>query len=1314
MRLKRAFGSASDDRNMIFEVDAEQISRLDSVSLVQLMKRLLLAECRLVDIPLRSATVPLQITVPDGGEDGRVEWTEGADSTDYLPSRFSVFQAKAQNLTESTVRTEVIAKSHKAKSKRGKARPKLNNAVLEALSRRGSYVMFCAQPFTGQKIEKLRKAIRGTITQSGEKSSRLTKIDIYDANKIADWVNTHPAVALWLTSRERRRSVSGFQTHDGWGRSVEITDVPWIDIDAPRFVPANRVVPEGERKDRRRNAWTFPQVVAAVSMQLSEDHGILRVVGPSGFGKSRFAYELFNMRNAVADHIDTAAIVYADLPIVGDEVAKLALEIADAGWPTILVVDDCPDDVHSTLAGITQRAGSRLRLVTADVETRMQQVKGTLVISLEPAPDKLISGIAKGIAPTLKDADTRFIQELSNGFPRMAVLAAQQGGKRREAIVSVDQVIERIIWGKRPCNERAQKALNILSLFDWLGLSGRVREQAAYVAHELAGVPEDSFVEDLKSFKPRGIIVQRGDFVQVQPIPLAARLAADRLSLLPDSKLPSFFARAPSELRMSLLRRLRWLDTSPAAQAFARQMLQENCLGNLAVLNSDFGSEAVDRLVHVEPDAVMATIDRLLGSLTLDQIRGVDDGCRHIVWALEKLAFRKKTFERAGTLLRRLGAAGTEEHVGNNASAQFKQLYQLYLSGTEASPEDRLRVLDEGLQSTDSRERELCVEALGRMLRTGHFTRGGGAEEIGSSERLEDWAPRTNGEIWNFHRAAMNRLVGIATSDEEFAGRARGLLGSHIRGLLNSIPFDNVKAMIERIVAHGGLWLEAIQAVNSWLYFDRRKAPEAIADKVRAFFDQLMPAHPVDLVVLYTHGWPADFNNPEVDFDTDVQASNDYEYAIREACKLAETIAGDATMLDSMLDQLVTSDAKTVFPFARRLAELTDDPGALFAKALQIAETRGEPANRQFFGGLIAGTDQRAPQKARNCVRAALHSPKLKNDAISMIGSGKLQPDDLHLVISLLQSGDVEPWQCATLSYGRGLDHLSAEQIMPLLDELGRHSAKGCWTVMDIVSMYLHGGKLPSKVIAEKLKRTLLARNLFDDVSGQTIDGYHLEKMIRLLLKHSEIDKKFVLALVKQLLSICRQQRGEVFYALDGPVRSVIISLLASHPDEVWREVSKVLISRDSRVRFYAEHLFEPIHDNHLGPGLLHGLPPDIYLDWVRKAPTARAEVVIKWLPIATAQSNGTSAWNTELESYVNEFGDRPLVLDGLAIRLRPRTWGGSMVPYLEPILPLLEKWTQNHPRPEVRRWACEQVGYISAEIDQSRKRDEERDVGIY
>jgi hypothetical protein len=303
----------------------------------------------------------------------------------------------------------------------------------------------------------------------------------------------------------------------------------------------------------------------------------------------------------------------------------------------------------------------------------------------------------------------------------------------------------------------------------------------------------------------------------------------------------------------------------------------------------------------------------------------------------------------------------------------------------------------------------------GRLLLSGHFTRVGGADEIGS-ERLQDWTPETHGEIWNFRRAAIRRLADIGISDDEFAGRARAVLASHIRGLLNEIPFEDVKEMIDRIVAHVGIWTAGILGVNNWLYFDRRHAPKEIADKVRAFFDQLMPTDPVDLVRLFTHSGQGRFHSPDADFSPGNPDSHDYDYAVGEACRLADTIVRDATMLGSALDRLVTSDSKSLFAFARRLAELVGDPVELFIRALGMSEARPEPANRQVFGGLIAGTDHRDPRKARDCVRAALQSLKLKNDAIPMIGSGKLQPEDLRIVVALLQSGDVEPWQCATLA----------------------------------------------------------------------------------------------------------------------------------------------------------------------------------------------------------------------------------------------------------------------------------------------------------
>ncbi|MCZ6773637.1 MAG: hypothetical protein O7G83_16890 [Proteobacteria bacterium] len=1045
---------------------------------------------------------------------------------------------------------------------------------------------------------------------------------------------------------------------------------------------------------------------------LSEDQRILRVVGPSGFGKSRFAYELFNHRTEPADEIDSVGVIYADHSIVGDEVAKLALEIADVGFSAILIVDECPDDSHLKLAELALRAGSRLRLVTIDVETRVQQAEGTLTIRLEPAPTEMIGAIAQGIAPKLSDADARYIQELSNGFPVMAVLAARENADGRQTIRSVGQVMDRIIWGKRSRDDKAQKALEFLSLFEWLGLSGRVSDQARHIATVLAGMSEDAFVEYVKSFKSRGVVVQRGDYVQVQPIPLAARLAEQRLAVLPEGRLASFFTQAPSKLRKSLLRRLRWLDTSDVAQVFAKQLLKANFLGNLAALNSDFGSECLDQLVHVVPDTVMATIDQVFGNLSTDELANVRVGRRHLVWALEKLVFRKETFERAATLLRRLAVAETEDRIGNNATGQFEQLFQIYLSGTEAEPSVRLLVLDEGLRSTNVKERELCVDALGHMLHTHHFSRTGGSEEIGSRQRLKDWTPKTYGEAWDFHRAGIERLTDIALNDSQFSDKARGLLGSHIRGLIGQVPFEDLKAMIGRIVAHHGFWPEAVQEVNSWLYFNRKDAPPDLAKEVRSYFDDLMPTDVVDLAILYTHGWQVDLHDPDVDYDRNDNATHDFGYATRKSCEIAERIAEDLGLIDRSLDRLVASDAKSASPFARRLAGCVTDPLDLFHLALRKAEASNAPANRQVFAGLIAGTDDRDPEKARECIRAALRSPKLKDDAISLIGSGRLQPDDLRVVASLLQTGDVEPWQCATLSYGRGLDHLSAEEIMPLLEELERHGAKGLWAALEIISMYLHGGKTLSSPVAEKLKSILLAHALFDDISRGTMNGHHLQAMAKLLAKHGWIDRKFARSLAKQLLTLYGQRKSEVLYALSGPTRSVLKVLIASHPEEVWSEVAQLLLSKEPLVRDNLDQLVAFDHEDHLGAELLYSLPEDLYLDWVRKAASERAAIVMKWLPIAEKAADGSLSWHPALEAFIAEFAGEASVLAELGFRMRPQSWWGSIAPHLEPLLPLLETWS-GHAKSEVRRWVSEQIGIIKNEIISDTKLQHERNSGI-
>lgn len=1281
---------------MLFDADPDQITALDSTSLVKLLRRLVLSESRQLGIPLRGASVPLQITIADDGEDGRVEWDGGASSTPYFPARYTAFQAKAQNLSEGQVRGEVLKKQKNDL-------PRLNPTIAEVLSSGGAYVIFCRERMVTKKRKTLIMAIKEAIIAGGGNPKAAAAIDVYDANVIANWVNTHPSVALWLASLKYGRNLAGFQTHEGWARDPQFL-VPWQANDEPRFVPVNRSVAVEDRKDERRNAWTFDQAADELLKFLGAEKSIVRLFGPSGFGKSRFAFEVLQTRRITADEVDSSSIIFCDGSISGDEAARLMLELADAGLAAIMVVDECPDELHSKLANIARRTGSKLRLVTMDIETKVLQSADTLSLRVEKADEKLIKDIAAAVAPDLSDRDKSFIADLAEGFPRMAVLAAQQDADGRQTFLSAEQILERIIWSGKQRHPEAQRALEAACLFEWLGLIDRVEGQASFVAAELAGQPLPIFIEHILSFRSRGIITQRGDFIQVGPVPLAARLGIARLEVTTAEQLYQFFQKAPDALQFSMLKRLKWLDTSDVVRSFAEQLLNPDMIGNFASLNTKAGSKMLDRLVHLTPDMVSETIERVFTGLSSAELVASRDGRRYLVWALEKLAFRRETFERSARLLLRLAAA-ENENISNNASGQFKQFYQLYLSGTEVEPFLRLQVLDDGLASTDSKQQAICVDALGHMLSSGHYSRGGGAEQIGSRDALEDWRPRTYGEVWDFFRAAITRLVPIAISDDQFAAAAKKHLSGHVRSLIGQLPVSEIRDMIMAVQACKGFWPEALMGISHFLYYDREKGKHnKIANEVRQLYDDLLPTDLIDLAVLYTDGWQLDLHDPDSRYDPNPKSRGNFDYAEKRAVAVADEIAQMEMLIRGALNRIACGSGNGTYPFAKALMKAAKDPEALFADAIQVAESSGQPPNRGFYGGLISGADERDPKIARGLVRRALQSTKLKGEAITLIGSRRVDDEDVDLIISLITSGEIQPWQVQNLGLWRSAEVL----FIRVLRELKKHGNDGLWTIIDIIGMFLHGDTdVYSRNLQILTKQVLLAPQLLV-ATRSTMDGYHMEQLVHRLVQSGAIDKPYATKLAKQLMSICRRGADSVFYELDDPVRRALGYLLDIYPDVVWAAIATKLTSKSWHDRFYAENLLESHHrDDHLARPLAVPVPPAVYMAWVREEPQERAVMAVAWLPIADRPEKGPLAWNPELSAFVDEFCDIPEVLQELGGRLSPRSYCGGMAPYLEPIVPLVETWA-SHPKASVRAWVPDVLGWLRKTIVSERKRSEE------
>lgn len=739
---------------MFLEVAPEQISSLGSTNLVHLVKKLLMAEAFAYGIPLRNVSVPLQITVADGGEDARVEWGDGPGATDYLPARFCIFQSKASALSNTQVKHEVWEKgTGRGKGARAKP-PILNAAVSEVLRRRGAYVVFCRAPMVTLTIDARKAAIADAIREASGDPGAAAAIEFYDGNKIAAWVNRHHNVAAWVHHVTCGLTLDGIQSMESWGQEPWFS-VEWVPSDAARYAVSTSSG-QGALGTSGGVMLSFENTRKKVREHLAEPKRIVRIMGASGLGKSRSAYEIFRSCSDLADELGTNSVLFADYSLVGEQIGAILLHLAEAGTAATVVVDECPERTHEDLVKVVRRQNSRLRLVTIDFDTRPLQNPDTMNVVVQKSPADLVEVVARNAAPDLRAGELDLIKRIADGFPKMAVLAAHARAEGGDALLALEDIIDRVLWGRAAPDEAALRAIRAVSLFSVFGCTEQVADDLRFIAERVARMPVEDLYAALKRFEKRGIVLFRGRYAAVQPLPLAVHLAARQLAEMRPETVEAIAADAPSDLAQGFFKRLQNLDFSPEAKRFAeRQLAQGGAFSTLEALSSDHRARLFGSLVHVTPDWAMATMDRVLGSLADPELKRTGPGRRHLVWALEKLAFRLETFDPAARLLLRLAVAETDHRVGNNATGVFKHLFNLHLSGTQAPPDQRLAMLDFGLASKDGRAVATCLDAAAEMLKPSHFSRSGGTEQLGSRPPLEDWQPRIYQEIFDFHRAVV-------------------------------------------------------------------------------------------------------------------------------------------------------------------------------------------------------------------------------------------------------------------------------------------------------------------------------------------------------------------------------------------------------------------------------------------------------------------------------------------------------------------------------------------------------------------------------
>jgi hypothetical protein len=1259
----------------LFEITHEDIELLNDSQLTDLLRRLLHLEAARFNIAPRGINVALNIDVPDGGEDGRIQWKRGPKSTDYIPNRLTMFQCKATDMGPTDCAKELCRKRS----------VELKPQVEKAPDAGGSYVLFASQALTDSLITARIKKMREAIRRAGKPYADSADLHIYDANQIRDWTNHYiPAItAVWLW--RGRPQPLGLQTWEYWSQLDEYQRFPYVPSD----------ITDG--------------YIAQLRQGLAEPRRVARIIGLSGLGKTRLALEAFRpLSPEQASPPDLHhRVVYVDAALNIPNLAATVSAWCAQGLEGILVVDNCDLRLHQQLQTHIRHPQSQLSLLTLDYNPEIASDIPT--IRLTAFPDDLIKQILRQVYEHLPDAELGRIAHYAQGFPQMAVLLAKarlnedpEMGNLRDEIL-----LEKLLWGRRPRNDQARQAISACALFEHVGFIGDREEEYLFVAKHVAGIEADHFYRYIVEFAQRGVIDKRGRYIRVVPLPLAVRLAADWWRHCRPARARKLIAtEMPGGLAEALCDRVAKLDFLPEARELVRDLCGElGPFGQAEVLQSERGSRLFRSLAEVNPEAAAQALERAFADRSREELLRVGPGRRHLVGTLEKLCCHRDTFPVAARLLLAFAAA-ENERWSNNATGLFQQLFHVWLSGTEAPPQERLPIIDEALASPDPYRRILAVQALEHALQTHSFARMGGAESQGSGPALEDWRPRIRQEVqevFDYWHEVLKRLTPIALGEDELAEQARGAIASSIRGLVRYGRMEALEQAITQIVEHRGpYWPKALEQVQQTVRYLGPNIPQTGLEQLRKWQQMLQPQSIPERLRLVVSIPP--WGNVEKD-----ENGRYIDQAEERAKVLAEECARDPRPWLEHLQVVLQGEQRQASPFGYRLGQCLEEPELFINTALkELTSLPRENANPMVLASFLGSVKARDPELVQCTLDAVANDHTLCHYLLDLTRLARPALSDLQRVLHVVERGGIPVSALETFGYSSVLDHLPPKDLIAFTDQLLAYGSVGAWTALTMLFLYQHGEEERWNTCKLQFRKILIHPALNFVERAKMADLYHWQDVAVKLLEEGDGDLAQIL--ITKITAACTAMY--TYLAFDNVVQPVLQSLLDGYRDTMWPLLSDALLSDDVLAVHCLSDLLGSRFEREEGAGVLFTLPDDFLLAWCQAHPTMAPAILARVMPLLHREGENWT-WRPLARAIIDRYGQQGAVLSAITENFGSFSGSGSLVPYFERQVQPLEQLRIHH-IPEVRRWAGEELRYVRQQIGWESARDDEHELGLF
>lgn len=677
------------------------------------------------------------------------------------------------------------------------------------------------------------------------------------------------------------------------------------------------------------------------------------------------------------------------------------------------------------------------------------------------------------------------------------------------------------------------------------------------------------------------------------------------------------------------------------------------------------------------------------------EVKNIRDGRRNLVWALEKLCFRKETFPIAAKTLYSF-AVSENETYGNNSENQFYQLFQLFLSGTEANLQERLRIIKWGLDKKDDDYNRIAINSLGRGILNDRYTRMGGAEKQGSSAPLKDYSPNW-AEIYEYWDESISILKGFACNKNLNQDLAKSKLANAFRTLIRDGKVDVVINTVKEVVnCSNTYWLDGVNALKRTIGFE--KLPSEVVQKIEALISEITPTDIKHL--LYSRVTLPEWDSYEKDED-----GHYIDKPKLNAEALATKLIEEQIEWGVYLPELLSGEQRQAFNFGRKIGELIENKSEFLSLALEAFKSVPESnRNIELISGFIIGSDNK--EIKNEAIQVTLNEPSYYQFAFYLTRASNPDVDDLERLFEIVGESKLPITFFKNFQYGRALDNLQTEEVIHLCEKIAKYGKEGIWTALSLIYMYCYGSKDKWNDCKEFIKDLISKDNIIVDVSNiGTLDVYHWSDSIEKILKDSN-DGEFSKKIARQIIEFCSEPHFN--YAFDSNVKNVLNVLLDEHYETIWEIIGTGLIG-DYLTYFHLKNMLGTRNGNwgHEGHLFENSSRNKKILEWVRKHKEVAPKRIANMMPIESGNSESIK-WHPFTKVIIDEFGHMDDVLKELSANMGTFGITGSSVPYYKNQKVLLEQLL-DHQLENVKEWAEKMIEYTERYIKREELDDEER-----